>query len=167
MAVAFRPGDTINRGDLDIFLTNSQSNPSDAYSITYALYYVDPTSHLEVLIGSPTRVSVHPAVGEYYASLQVPNNAQAGDYRIRWTFQELAGSQPQTVVQEWAVVVPNSIVGPSYSLAMQDMIGKLRLLLRDQCVGGEETIEVDAGGERITVSFEELHEVLMGTPRPG
>lgn len=132
MSVAFVPGQIIGRGDLDIFLTNSSGNPSDAYSITYAIYYVDPTTHLEILIGDPVRIPMHPAVGEYYASLQVPVTALAGDYRIRWTFQELAGSQPQTVVQEWAVVVAGTVTGPTYTLAQQDMINKLRLLLRDQ-----------------------------------
>ena len=43
------------------------------------------------------------------------------------------------------------------------MIGKLRMLLRDQCLGGETEIEVEANGERIVVRLDELHE-LLGSP---
>jgi hypothetical protein len=161
MAVAFTPGQIISQGDLDIFLTNAGGFPSDAYSITYALYYVDPTPpYAEVLIGSATRVPVHPTVGEYYASLTVPPSAVPGEYRIRWTFQQFAGSPPQQVVQEWAVVAAGLTAVGAYSGLTQGMIDKLRILLRDNCLGGEETIEVDADGERITVSMEELYDLL-------
>lgn len=160
MSVVFTPGAVISEGDLDIFLTNAGGFPSDAYSITYALYYVSPgPPETEVLIGSATRTPVHPTVGEYFASLTVPPSAVPGDYRIRWTFQQFAGSPPQQVVQEWGVVSAG-LTTVTYSANVQGMIDKLRMLLRDQCLGGEETIEVDADGERITVSMEELHTLL-------
>lgn len=162
MAVAFTPGQTIGEGDLDLFLTNAGGFASNAYSITYAIYYVDPNPpYPEVLIGSPTRVPVNPTVGEYFASLTVPPGAVPGEYRIRWTFQQFAGSPPQVVVQEWAVVAAG-LTTVTYSGNMMAMVNKLRMLLRDQCVGGEETIEVDADGERITVSLEELHNIVAG-----
>ena len=135
MSVVFIPGQTIGQNDLDIFLTNSGGFPSNAYSITYAIYYVAPPDPpgTEVLIGSPTRIPINPVVGEYYASLQVPPTATAGNYRIRWTFQQFASSPPQTVVQEWGVVIAGTILGPPvYTTTTQIMIDKLRLLLRDQ-----------------------------------
>jgi hypothetical protein len=135
MSVIFQPGQTLGQGDLDIFLTNSGGNPANAYSITYAIFYVAPPDPpgTEVLIGSPTRIPINPNVGEYYASLQIPSNATPGNYRIRWTFQQFASSPPQQVVQEWGVVAPGSIVGPTtYTPLTQGMIDKLRLLLRDQ-----------------------------------
>lgn len=162
MSVIFTPGQTIGANDLDIYLTNAGGFPSNAYAITYAIFYVAPPDPpgTEVLIGSPTRIPVNPAVGEYFASLQVPPTATPGNYRIRWTFQQFASSPAQTVVQEWGVVVSGTIVGlPVYSPQTQIMIDKLRLLLRDQCLGGEETIEVDADGERIVVSLEELYNI--------
>lgn len=132
MAVAFTPGQTIGEGDLDLFLTNAGGFAANAYSITYAIYYVDPTPpYPEVLIGSPTRVPVNPTVGEYFASLTVPPGAVPGEYRIRWTFQQFAGSPPQVVVQEWAVVAAG-LTTVTYSGNMQAMVNKLRLLLRDQ-----------------------------------
>lgn len=131
MAVVFTPGQTLGRGDLDIFLSNANGNPANAYSITYAIYYVDPDTGAEVLIGSDARTPVNPAVGEYYASLQVPANAVPGDYRIRWTFQEYAGAPEQQVVQEWAVVSGSVTTTTPYTTTEQEMIDRLRVLLRD------------------------------------
>ena len=134
MSVVFTPGQTVAQGDLDIFLTNAGGSAANAYSISYALYYVDPgPPETEVLIGSPNRTPVNPTVGEYFASLTVPGNATPGDYRIRWTFQQFAGSPAQQVVQEWAVVASGSVLGPTtYGVNVQGMIDKLRMLLRDQ-----------------------------------
>lgn len=133
MSVVFNPGQTIGQGDLDIFLTNAGGFPANAYSITYAIYYVAPgPPETEVLIGSATRTPVNPTVGEYYASLTVPAMATPGDYRIRWTFQQFAGSPPQQVVMEWGVVSAGLIAVGAYSTLTQGMIDKLRLLLRDQ-----------------------------------
>jgi hypothetical protein len=104
MGVVYTQGQTLGRGDLDLFLTNSAGNPANAFSITYAIYYVDPASQTEVLIGGAARVPLNPAVGEYYAALLIPTSATAGDYRIRWTFQELTSTPAQQVVQEFGVV---------------------------------------------------------------
>ena len=133
MAVAFLPGTVLGQGDLDIYLTNAAGNAANTFSITYAIYYVDPgPPENEVLIGSPNRVPLNPNVGEYYASLQVPQNATPGNYRVRWNFQQFAGSPLQQVVQEWAVVANGVVVAPLYSTYENEMIGKLRMLLRDQ-----------------------------------
>ena len=101
MGVAFTPGQLIGRGDLDIFLTNTYGNPSNAAELTFAIYWVDPgPPEVEVLIGGASRIPVNPAVGEYYASLMVPTSATPGEYRIRWTFKELTTSPLQQVVQD-------------------------------------------------------------------
>lgn len=161
MAVAFLPGTVLGQGDLDIFLTNSSSIATNAYEITYAIFWISTVfPYPEVLIGSPNRIPLNPNVGEYYASLQVPTNASIGTYHIRWNFKQFAGSPLQQVVQEWAVVSPGTTTAPTYSPCVTSMIGKLRMLLRDQCLGGETEIEVEADGERIIVRLDELHELL-------
>jgi hypothetical protein len=133
MAIAFSPGQTIGRGDLDIFLTSAGGNATNAATISYAIYYVDPgPPEVEVLIGSAAREPVNPVVGEYYGALMVPPGAVAGDYRVRWTFQEFVNSPQQQVVQEFAVVASSAILTPQYTAQEQSMIAKLRLLLRDQ-----------------------------------
>jgi len=136
MGVVFQPGQTLSRGDLDIFLTNSSGNAINAYSLTYAIYYVDPATQVEVLIPPSARTPMNPAVGEYYASLMVPLSAQPGDYRIRWTFQETSATPAQQVVQEFAIVSTTTDVGTSGGTAVMsqceaDLVRKLRFMLRD------------------------------------
>ena len=66
MAVAFKRNQILGRGDLDIFLTNSNGNVANAAEITYALYFVEPgPPEADVLIGDPQRVPENPSVGEY------------------------------------------------------------------------------------------------------
>lgn len=132
MSVVFTQGQLLGRGDLDIFLSNASGNPINVYQITYAVYFVDPVSQAEVLIGSNARTPVNPAVGEYYAALQVPSNAAPGDYRIRWLFRETSASPQEGAVQEFGVVssAVETITSP-YSTCMQDLIRKMRALTRD------------------------------------
>lgn len=133
MSVIFNRNQTLGRGDLDIFLTNSSGNVADAASITYALYYVDPTPpETEVLIGDPARVPENPSVGEYYASLKIPTSASYGTYRIRWTLKELVNSAEQTVVQEFEIVPSDVNAVMTMNAAEIEMVNKLRLLMRDQ-----------------------------------
>jgi len=136
MGVAFTPGQTLGRSDLDIFLTNGSGNVSNAYSITFALYWVDPASNAEVLIGPSARQPVNPAVGEYYAAIMIPTSATPGTYHIRWTFKQYSSDPDSQVVQEFAVVAAGSntgtgLGGSTLSTCEQDLIKKLRFLLRD------------------------------------
>lgn len=159
MGVVFEPGQTLGQGDLDIFLTDAGDAPSNPYSITYSIYFVDPDPpHAEVLIGTAGRIPENPTVGEFYAALLVPGGATPGDYRIRWRFQQYASSPEQEVVQEWAVRERGQVALTTLSPNVKLMVDKLRILLRDNCIGGEETVELDVGGERMLVSMEELYE---------
>jgi len=156
MSVAFKRSQTLTRGDLDIFLTNASGNVANASSITYAIFFVD--NMVDVLIGDPARIPENPAVGEYYASLRIPATASYGTYRIKWTIKELVNSPEQTVIQEFGVVSETTIVGNSFSTNERIMVDKLRLLLRDQCIGGEEKILLDVNGEKVIITLEELYE---------
>ncbi len=132
MAVVFTQGQVLGRNDLDIYLSNADGNPTNAFSISYAIYYVDPTTTAEVLIGAASRTPVNPTVGEYYASLQVPSSAAPGDYRIRWRFRETATTAEEGAVQEFGVV--SSAVeteANDYSDCVTDLIRKMRFLTRD------------------------------------
>jgi hypothetical protein len=130
MSVVFKRGQTLSRGDLDLFLTNSSGNVANAADITYAIYFSD--NQVDVLIGDPARIPENPAVGEYYASLRIPATASYGTYRIKWAIRELVNSPIQNVVQEFGVVTNDSIVSYGMSEAMKSMVDKLRILLRDQ-----------------------------------
>lgn len=132
MSVVFTQGQLLGRGDLDIFLSNAAGNPTNLYSITYAVYLVDPTTSAEVLIGPNARVPANPTVGEYYAALQVPSNAAPGDYRIRWLFRELASSAQEGAVQEFGVVSSAvETASSAYSSGVLDLIRKMRVMTRD------------------------------------
>jgi len=130
MSVVFKRGQTLSRGDLDIFLTNSSGNVANAAEITYAIYFVD--QQVDVLIGDPARIPENPAVGEYYASLRIPATASFGTYRIKWSIKEFVNSQVQNIVQEFAVVNNESVLSYGMSTEMKSMVDKLRILLRDQ-----------------------------------
>tara|TARA_Y100000310_G_scaffold296048_1_gene327980 strand:+ start:19117 stop:20013 length:897 start_codon:yes stop_codon:yes gene_type:complete len=133
MATTFYPGQTLGRIDLSIKLQDANSLPTNAFSITYAIYFVDPgPPEVEVVIGSLTRTPINPTVGEYFASLMVPPSAVTGTYRIRWTFQQYANSPVQTVTQEFTVVATAEATQVVYTDAQQEMIDRLRVLLRDQ-----------------------------------
>ena len=172
MGVAFAPGQTLSRGDLDIFLTNSSGSVSNAYTISFALYWVDPSTSAEVLIGPPSRQPVNPAVGEYYAAVMIPTGATPGGYRIRWTFKQYSSDPDAQVVQEFAVVSAGSNTGAgsaggtTYSTCEQDLIKKLRVLLRDNCIAGEQLVEVDINGIRELVSMEDLYDALGDVSPP-
>lgn len=133
MATLFYPGQTIGRTDLSIYLTDSDEHPTNAYEITYAVYWVDPgPPETEVLIGLAARTPVNPTTGEYYASLMVPPTAVDGDYRIRWSFKQYANSATQEVVQSFTVVATADALVQTYSRTKQELIDCLRMLLRDQ-----------------------------------
>lgn len=161
MAELYLAGQTLQRGDLEIKFQDSNGDPVNVYQITYALYYVDPNTQAEILIGNPARVPINPQVGEYYAALMIPPSANLGEYRIRWTITDTAGAAQRTVVMAFQVVEKGAEV-VTYSTERWRLIRRLRILLRDQCVAGEEELLLDAGGTLISVSIEDLWEVLNG-----
>lgn len=131
MAIEFKREQILARGDLDLFLTSMGGVPSNASEINYSIYYVDPTTGQEILIGTQGRTPVNPQVGEYYASLMIPNSAPLGTYRIRWSFKERVSYPFQQVVQEFGVI-DGCGEQVCYSNSEWAMINKLRVLLRDQ-----------------------------------
>lgn len=165
MSVCFGAGQELGRNDLKIYLVDELGVPCNAAEISYALYFVDQSMGppgMEVLIGPAERVPQNPTVGEYYAALMVPPGASSGDYRIRWTFRKSLMDEPQEVVQEFGVTDPatNEFGQRLYSTCESDLIDKFRIMLRDNCVGAEETIELDVDGERMVIRMEDLWEVL-------
>jgi hypothetical protein len=134
MGVTFFRGQQLGRHDLHLFLNNANGTPANAAVITYALY--DYTTGSGVLVGPPQRTPVNPSIGEYYASVCIPLDANLGNYRAKWSFQEVVGSQVNQVVQEFAVIDRSSsgLDGEGHherSHIMRDLDRRLRILLRD------------------------------------
>ena len=162
MAVAFYPGQEVGRGDLDIFIKDANNAPFNPAEITYSLYYLDPgPPEQEVLIGAADRDPVNPAVGEFYAALMVPADATIGTYRIRWTIREQVGTPLMQVVQEFAVIKSTDLAASPYSDVEQQLINTLRIMIRDNCIGGEETVELDVDGVVKVVRLDDLWEALQ------
>lgn len=129
MTTMFLRGQQLGREDLNIYLTNAAGNPSNAAEMSYALF--DYTTKREVLVGRPVMVPENPSVGEYYASVIIPLDANIGDYRIRWTFKEMVGAQTQEVLQEFTINDRDTKVPTIYTGPTQAMLGSLRMNLRD------------------------------------
>lgn len=131
MSVTFYRGQQLGRSDLTIYLDGSNGTPKNAAEITYALY--DFTTGQEVVLGSNQRVPQNPSIGEYFASIVIPLDANLGIYRIRWTFREFIGGPIQQVVQEFAVLdrANPSAIAVTYTSIETDLIRRLRILTRD------------------------------------
>lgn len=130
-SVAFIPGQTLTREDLQIILTNADGQRQNAYEISYAIF--DNTSGTELLIGSATRTPENPEVGEYYANIRIPEFAPYGDYVVRWTFKQFAGGPDHQVAQEFGVV-PEGTQTSQLSIYTEkelSLINSLRIMLRD------------------------------------
>ncbi len=136
MGVAYFRGQQLGRNDLILHLQNANNTPTNAANIYYALY--DYTTGMGVLVGPQQRQPVNPGIGEYYASVIIPLDARLGEYRIRWTFQEVVGGQVQQVAMEFAIVDkdgegfrPGGEGERGESLIMRELGRRLRVLLRD------------------------------------
>lgn len=132
MSVAFYRGQQLGRDDLNLFLDNANGNPVNAAEIYYALY--DFTTGKEVLLGHPKRIPANPSIGEYYASVIIPLDANIGSYRVRWFLKQTIGAPLESVVQEFEVIdkattSPTSFLGMTATEA--DLVRRLRILLRD------------------------------------
>jgi hypothetical protein len=130
MPVQFPRGKIMGPEDLVISLVDADGNPTNAYEISYALYSV--VTGFEVPIGPTDRTPIHPELGMYYASFQIPEDADLGLYRIRWTFKEKTTSPQNVVMEEFKIVVPEVFLEDKFSVIQADMIRRLRILLRDQ-----------------------------------
>lgn len=130
MSVTFYRGQQLGREDLTIYLDGANGTPKNAAEISYALY--DFTTGQEALLGSNQRIPQNPSVGEYFASVVIPLDANLGSYRIRWTFREYVGGPIQQVVQEFAVIDRASpTLVTTFTSVEADLIRRLRILTRD------------------------------------
>ena len=148
MSAVFVRGSMVGRGDLDLFTVDNLNQPVNVFEISYAIY--DATTGIDVLIGSDTRTPINPDVGEYYAALEIPANARTGLYRIRWRFRETALTAEVIIMEEFTVL-ENETVNPLslYSPTVIDMIRRLRILLRDNCISGSEQVSIRVSSAQI------------------
>ena len=157
MGVAFFKGQQLGPADLNICLEGDNGSPSNAAEIYYSLS--DATTGAEVLLGAPRRSPANPEIGKYYASVIIPLDANIGLYRVRWSFREVVGGPVHQAVQEFEVV-DKEVVSSDLTDCTADMVRRLRIMLRDNCVGAEETVELDVGGDTMLIRMDDLWEAL-------
>ena len=127
--VVYYPGQSLTDQDLYIVVRNHLGNQVDPYYISYDIFQ---RIHGMDLLISPMGLSpIHLGVGKYYAKYQIPSDALAGDYYIRWTFKDAPDSADMSAVQEFAVVTGSVIISNPFASAATSLIRKLRFILRD------------------------------------
>lgn len=129
MAVAFVRGSTTGPADLAITVRDNSNNLMDPFRLEYAVY--DTTSGLEVLMGSPAATPIRVTIGQYYAQVVIPADANVGDWIIRWTVQDTAADPVYQSVQPFNVLGSNVIPSFTGNADLDKLIHSLRILLRD------------------------------------
>jgi len=129
MAVAYLRGTTTGPNDLSITVTDSSNTKIDPFRLEYAVF--DVTTGLEVLMGSPVNTPARVSVGQYYAQVIIPADANIGDWLIRWTIQEHATDPVYQSVQLFNVIGSNMIPSFTGDPNFDKLLHTFRVLLRD------------------------------------
>lgn len=134
MSVAFQRGQTTGPGDLRISIKNASGQASDPYAITYSVF--DFTTGIEVLIGEPNLVPYSTGVGEFYAPVLIPLDANIGDWVVRWNFKETPVSPIIQAIQNFNVVAASIVTNKTGFRRpdlpkLDELIKRLRIALRD------------------------------------
>jgi len=127
--VIYYPGQTLTEKDLYIIVRNHLGNQSDPYSVSYEIY--QRIQGMNILISPQNQQPLRIGVGHYYANYLIPSDSLAGDYYIRWTFQQTPDAPESHATQEFAVVTGGVIVESPYNDTEKSLIRKLRFILRD------------------------------------
>jgi len=164
MAVAFKRGSTTGPSDLSITVRDSLGNLIDPYNLLYAIY--DTTTGVDVLIGGLNNTPVRASLGQYWAQVSIPADANVGDWKIRWTIQESTTDPVYQSVQAFNVVGDSMITGFTGDASTDRLIYRLRIMLGDNnpdknySVSGKEKIEVKADGKSYILTLEELWGII-------
>jgi len=92
----FRVGQSFQRGDLSIYVTDMAGNPLDPYSVKYTLLYQPQQRYSDrpavscnpIVAGPCLRTPVQAALGEYYVTGCAGDCGQPGQWYVQWVLQE-------------------------------------------------------------------------------
>ena len=127
--VVYYPGQKLSEKDLYIIVRNNLGNQSDPYNVSYEIF--QRIQGLDVLVSPQNQSPLRLGVGHYFANYMIPSDSLAGDYYIRWRFQETPTSEETYAIQEFAVVTGSVIIESPYTEKGKGLIRKLRFILRD------------------------------------
>ena len=71
------------------------------------------------------------SVGEYFANIVIPLDANFGDYRARWTIREMIGGPIRTALQEFNVQDREASRPCCHTHIQMELVRRMRILLRD------------------------------------
>jgi hypothetical protein len=160
---SLKQGQPLTKDDLNVYFYIGGSL-SDPFWLTYTLY--DSTSGTDEIIGIPERVPIKFGAGSYYAPWTVPDDEPVGLHKIRWRYKESATSAEKQDIEEFAVIATCAGTDLVYPVKIMYLIQHLRNKLRDAnpdrdySIAGEEKITVVADGEEITLTIQELYEII-------
>ena len=162
--VCFQRGQSLGENDLNIrILDNSiPPVPTDPFDIKYSIF--DRTSGIPVLVGLDRLDPVRKGTGHYYISWGVPADANIGDWQAIYYIKDTPTSQEQRVILNFCVVNPNvvtfGLIG-SLSPEGQELVRRLRVILRDNCFDGNTKLKVRTDeNEEIELTIAQLWEII-------
>lgn len=87
----------LSKGDLRLYLTNSDGYPQNAFDVRWTVYATDGTQ-----ISGKNLCAIKANTGEYYAPWQVIN--KSGNYYVKWQWHEESGDSISTISENFFVV---------------------------------------------------------------
>jgi hypothetical protein len=157
---AIKQGKTLTQDDLSVYLYVN-NNLSDPYTINFTLK--DPDNNV---IGLPNRIPRKFGIGSYYAPWTIPEDEPVGQHSIEWKYKQTIDSAENTDIEQFEVVPICAGEQSLYPEFIMYLIKNLRIKLRDinpdkdYSIAGEELITLDIDGEEITLSIEELYNII-------
>jgi hypothetical protein len=160
---SLKQGQTTTKEDLNSYYYIGGSL-SDPFWVSYTI--LDSTTGTDELIGMPDRNPIKFGIGSFYAPWTLPDDEPIGLHKITWKFKESATSEIKSETEEFQVIPPCATMQQDFPDFIQYLINQLRIRLRDinpdrdYSIGGEEKITLDVDGKEVTLTIEELYNII-------
>ncbi len=129
--VVFERGQVLGRQDLNITLSDGADHPVNPVEVYCTLF--DFTTGLEVQVGPHKIAPENPSVGEFFAPISIPTDANVGNYRLRWYFKRSQQGPLESALMPFAIIARDGspLFGTTLTPAQQSLVRSLRYMLRD------------------------------------
>lgn len=128
MSISLQRGQSAGPNDLTLFVQNA-GTPVDPFSVTYSIY--DTSGTVPVLFGAPNLIPTRVDVGSFYVPFVVPLSANVGDWVVKWYVQETNATPIIEQFLRFGVVAEKFASSLNLSQAELDLLGLIRVVLRD------------------------------------
>jgi len=169
MSLAVKQGQLLTQNDLPIyFQSKSHGCCSDPYVVVYDYMACDECGLGPQVIGVANRIPVKFDIGAYYPAFTIDSAETVGPHKIVWKYKETSSDNWHTIENGFDIIPKNASMEVLYSENMEHLIYELRKKLRDinpdrdYSVVGEEEINILINDEVITLTIEELYNIIYG-----